>query len=103
MEEFFRVIFKEFKVGIILGSIYGLLLGIMAWLGFTEPVQLGLVVGISVFFVMVMAATVGTMVPLVLKRLDVDAAVATGPFVTTSIDIIGVYMFFLVARWLLGL
>lgn len=103
MEEFFRVIFKEFKVGLILGSTYGLLLGIMAWIGFTEPVQLGLVVGISVFFVMAMAAAVGTMVPLVLKRLDVDAAVATGPFVTTSIDIIGVYMFFLVARWLLGL
>jgi magnesium transporter len=52
---------------------------------------------------MVMAATVGTLVPLVLKRLDVDAAVATGPFVTTSIDIIGVYMFFMVARLLLGL
>jgi len=103
MEEFFRVIFKELKVGIILGSLYGLLLGIMAWVGFAEPAQLGLVVGISVFFVMVMAATVGTMVPLILKRLDVDAAVATGPFVTTSIDIIGVYMFFLVARWLLGL
>lgn len=103
MEEFFRIIFKEFKVGLILGSMYGLLLGVLAWLGYSEPVRLGLVVGISVFFVMVMAATVGTFVPLVLKRFDIDAAVATGPFVTTSIDIIGVYMFFMVARLLLGL
>ena len=103
IEEFFRVIFKEFKVGLILGTVYGLLLGILAWFGFAEPVQFGLVVGFSVFFVMTMAATVGTLVPLVLKRLNIDAAVATGPFVTTSIDIIGVYMYFVVARSLLDL
>lgn len=103
MDEFFRVIFKELKVGLILGAVYGILLGSLAWLGYSEPAQLGLVVGIAVFFVMTLSATVGTFVPLVLKRLDVDAAVATGPFVTTSIDIIGVYMFFVIARWLLVL
>ena len=101
MEEFFRLIFKEMKVGVILGSLYGILLGVLAWLGHAEPALLGWVVGIAVFFVMAMSATVGTLVPLVLKRFDIDAAVATGPFVTTSIDIIGVYMFFMVARWLL--
>ena len=101
MEEFSRVIFKEMKVGLILGCLYGILLGVLAWLGHTEQAQLGWVVGIAVFFVMAMSATVGTLVPLILKRLEVDAAVATGPFVTTSIDIIGVYMFFMVARWFL--
>ena len=103
MEEFLRVIFKELKIGLILGAVYGLLLGILAWFGYSEPARLGLVVGFSVFFVMSMAATVGTMVPLVLKRFNIDAAVATGPFVTTSIDIIGVYVFFQVAKVLLGL
>ena len=43
------------------------------------------------------------MVPLVLKRFNIDAAVATGPFVTTSIDIIGVYVFFVIARSLLAM
>jgi magnesium transporter len=103
MEEFLRVIFKEFRVGLILGTGYGLLLGILAWIGYSEPARLGLVVGVAVFFVMSMAATVGTLVPLVLKRFNIDAAVATGPFVTTSIDIIGVYVFFKVAKLLLGL
>ena len=101
--EFFRIIFKEFQVGLILGVFYGLLLGVLAWLGYTEPARLGLVVGASVFFVMSLAAAIGTLVPLLLKRFNIDAAVATGPFVTTSTDIIGVYMFFLIARTLLEL
>ncbi len=101
LQEFIKVIFKEFQVGLILGLVYGLLLGTLGWLGYSEPSRLGLVVGLSVFFVMIMSATVGTLVPLVLKRFNVDAAVATGPFVTTSIDILGVYMFFMVAKLLL--
>jgi magnesium transporter len=42
-------------------------------------------------------------VPLALKRLDIDAAVATGPFVTTAIDIIGVSAYFLIAKFFLNL
>jgi magnesium transporter len=90
MQELSKVIFKEMRVGLILGTIYGLFLGVLAFFGYGEPANLGLVVGLSVLFVMTMAATVGTFVPLILKRLDFDAAIATGPFVTTAIDILGV-------------
>ncbi len=103
IQEFIKVVFKEFQVGMILGTVYGILLGTLGWLGYSDPARLGLVVGFSVFFVMIMAATVGTLVPLVLKRFNVDAAVATGPFVTTSIDILGVYLFFIVAKVLLNI
>jgi magnesium transporter len=103
MQELSRVIFREMQVGLILGAVYGLFLGILAFFGYSEPTYLGLVVGLSVFFVMTMAATVGTFVPLILKRLDFDAAIATGPFVTTSIDILGVLAYFLIAKSLLSL
>ena len=103
MQELSKVIFKEMRVGLILGAVYGLFLGILAFFGYTEPSYLGLVVGLSVFFVMTMSATVGTFVPLILKRLNFDAAVATGPFVTTSIDILGVLAYFLIAKSLLSL
>ena len=103
MQELSRVIFKEMQVGLILGAVYGLFLGVLAFFGYSEPTYLGLVVGLSVFFVMTMAATVGTFVPLILKRLDFDAAIATGPFVTTSIDILGVLAYFLIAKSLLSL
>ena len=64
---------------------------------------LGLVVGAAIFGSMTMAAMLGTVIPLVLKRFDFDAAIATGPFVTTSIDIVGVMMYFYIAKFILGL
>jgi magnesium transporter len=103
MQELSKVIFKEMRVGLILGSVYGLFLGVLAFFGYADPNYLGLVVGLSVLLVMTMAATVGTFVPLILKRLNFDAAVATGPFVTTSIDILGVLAYFLIAKSLLNL
>ncbi len=103
INDFIRLIFKEMKVGMILGIIYGIFLGVVAYLGFAEPAMLGVVVGLSIFFCMTMSATVGTLIPLVLKRFDIDAAIATGPFVTTSIDILGVLMYFYIAKTFLHL
>ena len=75
LDEWYKVVLKEMRVGVILGLLYGLFLGIIAFLGFSDPALLGLVVGISIFFCMVMAATLGTVIPLILKRFDVDAAI----------------------------
>lgn len=98
-----QLVFKEMRVGLLLGSLYGFLLGGVAFLSFGASGKLGLVVGLSVLFAMTLAATVGTFVPLALKRLDIDAAVATGPFVTTAIDIIGVSAYFFIAKFFLNL
>ncbi len=103
IDESLRVVFKEMRVGLILGLMYGLFLGIVAYFGFPQPALLGVVVGLSIFFCMVMSATLGTIIPLILKRFDIDAAIATGPFVTTSIDILGVMMFFSIAKFFLNL
>jgi len=103
MEEFRKIIFKEMRVGIILGILYGSFLGVLAYFGYAEPKLLGLVVGLSIFFSMAMAATIGTIIPLILKRFDIDAAIATGPFVTTAIDILGVLAYFMIAKFFLNL
>ncbi len=103
MNELLKVVFKEMRVGIILGILYGVFLGIITFFTHAEPAMLGVVVGLSIFTCMVMAATVGAFIPLILKRFDIDAAIATGPFVTTSIDIIGVLVYFWVAKFLLHL
>ena len=93
-----KLIFKEIKVGFILGSLYGILLGAFAKFTFTNaPDNLGFVVGLSICASMIVAATVGTIIPLILRKLDIDPAIATGPFVTTSIDILGVLFYFFIA------
>ena len=103
INELWRVVFKEMRVGVLLGALYGCLLGGVAYFTHNDTPLLGLVVCVSVWFAMTLAATVGTFVPLILKRLDIDAAVATGPFVTTSIDIVGVTAYFMIAKLFLGL
>jgi magnesium transporter len=98
----FKLILKELSVGLILGGLYGLLLGILAYFFFKDaPALFGLVVGLSICSSMVIATSVGTVVPLLLRKLDVDPAIATGPFVTTTIDILGVGIYFLIASALL--
>ena len=97
-----KLILKELSVGLILGGLYGFLLGILAYFFFKDaPATLGLVVGLSICASMIIATSIGTMVPLFLRKLDVDPAIATGPFVTTTIDILGVGIYFLIASALL--
>jgi len=97
-----KVLLKEVQVGILLGIAYGSLLGLVAHFRFMDVSwTLGLVVGLSVAASMVIAATVGTVVPLLLKRMDIDPAIATGPFVTSSVDILGVLLYFTIATALL--
>ena len=65
--------------------------------------MLGVVAGLSICSSMLIAAAVGTFTPLILRKLDVDPAIASGPFVTTSIDILGILLYFIIAGSLLSL
>lgn len=103
MQKIAILVFKEMRVGLMLGGAYGVFLGLFAHFQATGPALLGLVVGIAIFFSMTLAATVGTLVPVLLRRLDIDTAVATGPFVTTTIDILGVSTYFMIAKFFLNL
>ena len=98
LENSVKILFKEIRVGLILGILYGLLLGVVAIFQFIDvSPMLGIVVGLSICISMIIAATIGSLVPLILNRFEIDPAIATGPFVTTAIDILGVAFYFVVA------
>ena len=99
-----KVLFKEIRVGLILGGLYGLLLGLFAKFRFIDvDPMLGVVVGLSIGCSMLMAVAVGTFIPMFLRKVDIDPAIATGPFVTTSIDILGVLFYFVIAGYFLSI
>jgi len=98
-----HVILKQIRIGLLLGAFYGILLGIVAKLKFIDaPSQLGLVVGLAIFTSMVIATSIGTLIPIFLRRLDVDPAIASGPFVTTTTDMVGIIAYFFIAASLIS-
>jgi magnesium transporter len=100
-----KLVVREVALGASLGLLYGVLIGIFAlWIGAEQanPWRLGLVVAAGCAGSMTLAAIVGTSTPLVLDRFGIDPAIATGPFVTTSVDVMGLLFYFWLANMLLG-
>ena len=86
---------KELLVGLLNGLICSsLIFGIGSVFG---TLNLGLVVSISLFVVIIFASVMGTLIPLILDKYDIDPALATGPFITTLNDVLGLFIYFTVA------
>lgn len=96
------VVIKELAIGCILGIIYGLFIAVVAQFRYDRE-AVAISVGLGVVSSMSIAALVGSAIPMLFARLNIDPAVATGPFVTTSIDIISVFFYFQIATTLLGI
>ena len=94
-----RRVLKELGVAIVNGLALAVIL-IVAVVSLKlgdQTLRLAITAGSSLLTVIVMATLIGTTVPLLLHRLGIDPALATGPFITTSNDILGLMVFFLIA------
>lgn len=90
-------IFKEFSVALVNGLVCSFLL--LAYTFFSgDSYNLSLTVSIALLVVIIFAGIFGTFVPLFLNRFKIDPALATGPFITTANDIIGLFMYFMIGR-----
>jgi magnesium transporter len=102
VRDIWSVVFKELAIGSILGLVYGTLIGSVAQFRYSIE-ALAISVALAVLCSMSIAALVGSLVPMGFARINVDPAVATGPFVTTAIDIISVFFYFTIVTTLLGI
>ncbi len=94
-------LFKEISLTILNGIILGGLI-ILFGLVIEQPIDMSITISVSMILVIIVAALIGTSVPIILNRLGIDPAIATGPFITTGNDIIGILLFFYIAKIILG-
>jgi len=94
-------LFKEISLTILNGIILGALI-ILFGLLIDQPIEMSITISVSMICVIIVAALIGTSVPIILDRLGIDPAIATGPFITTGNDIIGILLFFYIAKIILG-
>ena len=94
-------LFKEIGLGLIDGLILSVVLIIFGEI-IDQDMLLSLTVAGSMMSVIILSALIGTFVPIILHRQGFDPAIATGPFITTANDIFGIFLFFYIAKSILG-
>ncbi len=95
-----RVSWREITVGAINGMAFGLLMALVAGFWFGVP-MLAVVIALAMLLTLVSAALGGILIPIVLEKLKIDPALASGPFVTTITDVVGFFAFLGLAAMLL--
>jgi magnesium transporter len=95
-----KVFFREVWIGLLLGLACGVLLTLTGLLWHGQGF-LGMVVGAALIIAFLVSTSMATIMPIVLKRMGVDPAVAAGPFVTTANDITGITIYLALATALL--
>ena len=93
---------KEMLLAALNGVILALFLFLFVWV-YEGKIDLALAISVSLVVVIIIAGLIGTFVPLFLNKRGVDPAIATGPFITTSNDIFGILIYFMIAKMILGI
>jgi magnesium transporter len=93
---------KEMLLATLNGAILALFLFLFVWV-YEGKIALALAISVSLVVVIIIAGLIGTFVPLFLNKRGIDPAIATGPFITTSNDIFGILIYFMIAKMILGL
>lgn len=101
MTQFWRIVWREARIGLAIGLISGVVLGITATL-WHDSVWIGVVVGLSISINLMLAKAVGATIPILLDRLGLDPAVASGPFIATVTDTTSMLVYFTTATLVLS-
>jgi len=101
-ENIFKRLFKELLLGLVNGLAIALIALLMSHFVFGTEYLVSITIAIALIAVIVMAALIGTFIPIFLDKRGIDPAVATGPFITTSNDVFGILIYFLIAKLILG-
>ena len=102
-KDIFKVIFKEFKVSIVVASILSSVNFLRLYFFTSAGFMVSLTVSASLFFTIVLAKVVGGILPIISKKLNLDPAIMASPLITTIVDAFALIVYFAFAKILLGI
>ena len=91
---------KEISLTLLNGIILSLIIIVFGLL-INQSLDMSITISVSMILVIIVAALIGTSVPIILEKFGIDPAIATGPFITTGNDVVGILLFFYIRRWAL--
>jgi Mg/Co/Ni transporter MgtE (contains CBS domain) len=102
LKDFFRVIFKEFRIALICGAVLAVANAIRIYLQYRN-IMLAVVVSLSLIFTIIIAKIVGGALPMVAKKVGLDPAIMSTPLITTIVDSASILIYFTLATHILHL
>ena len=90
-------LFKSFVVSLLNGVSIFILVVLFVY-AYKQDTNLSIVVGVAIFTVVIISSMMGTITPLILEKFDINPAIASGPFITTANDIIGIAIYFSIVK-----
>jgi magnesium transporter len=98
----FNRLVKEVSLSLLNGVLLASILFVGSHFLLNVEIIIGVIVTVALVSVIIIASLIGTFIPLMLDKFDIDPALATGPFITTSNDICGILIYFSIAKFILG-
>lgn len=98
-----KIMWKELRISIMVGSVLALINFLRIYYLEGYPMMIALIVGVTLFFVVMIAKLIGGMLPVIAKKIGLDPAIMASPMITTIVDAISLSIYFTLAVWILGI
>ena len=102
LKDVFKILLKEIRVAVVVGVILTLVNGLRIFVQY-KSLQLATTVGLSITVTVIMAKTIGCLLPLIAKKLKLDPAIMAAPLITTIVDILSILLYFQIATIIMGM
>ena len=101
--DFFRVVFKEFRIAILVSAVLALVNGVRIYLMYDRDMQLALTISLSVVCTVIISKMIGSMLPMLAKKCRLDPALMATPLISTIVDSCSIFIYFNIAMIIFGL
>ena len=102
LKDVFKILWKEIRVAVIVGVILAFVNGLRIFVQY-DSLQLAVTIGLSITVTVIMAKSIGCLLPLLAKKLKLDPAIMAAPLISTIVDILSILIFFQIATLIMGL